>query len=94
MLLYINRNTFRVAVGDHVAKALTKIWLKVCEHQSALPLTPALNVPALREACTSDLTGLQKAARIVLAAVDVVGVPIDPAALTDLQKMVNSPIAD
>jgi len=86
-LIYLENNPLRAAVGFHFASAMMKIWLQVCERQGALLFAPSINIPALREACVSDLRGLQKAARIVLAAIPAVGMRLEPRVNEILQRL-------
>jgi H+/gluconate symporter-like permease len=89
--VYVETNPLRSAVGHHLAAALARIWLRACDQQSALLLTPAISVPALRAACGSGLTGLQKAAAIVLAAVPAVGMQMEQKVMDILRRLASQP---
>jgi hypothetical protein len=87
VLLYLDNNPLRAAVGHHLSSVMSKIWLQVCDQQSALLFTPTISVPPLRTACGSELHGLQKSASIILAAAGAVGLRLDPKVTASLQRL-------
>jgi len=90
VLICLETNPFRAAVGGHVEAAITKAWSKICDQQDV----PIGNQQSLREACAPGRAGLQKAARIALAALKAVGIEIDTKTLGVLEKMASAPSFD
>jgi hypothetical protein len=83
-------NIFGVWSNDietFLAKLICEAWLRAVKHQRFALRSPNLTVPAISGACDSDAEGLQKAAKVVVAARNAVQTKLDDSLLTKLKEM-------
>jgi len=83
-------NIFGVWSNDietFLAKLICEAWLRAVKDQRFALRSPNLTVRAIVGACDSDAEGLQKAAKVVVAARNAVQTKLDDSLLTKLKEM-------
>lgn len=91
-LAILETNVLRSVVGNAMAVHLADKWTKICDTRAAILWTPAISIPAVREACTSNCQGLQKVAIILLAVRYAVNVGVDELGIAMLRRIASKPI--
>lgn len=83
-------NVFGVWSNDietFLATLICEAWLRAVKYQRFALRSPNLTVPPITDACGSDAEGLQKAAKVVVAARNAVQTKLDDSLLTKLKEM-------
>jgi hypothetical protein len=73
-------------IGEAVCGLVERAWMRTIE-SPALLRQPRFSIPEIREACSAAGSGVQKAARILLAARNAVTIRLDPQMQADIEKL-------
>jgi len=73
-------------IGEVICRIIERAWERTFESPSLLR-TPRFSVPRIRAACSGAGVGLQKVARILLAARDAVFVKLPPEIQSEIEQL-------